>query len=346
MIKKYWKLIAVVLVIILAFLFVRSRFLAKGPELAVLRPGMTIKAEKGTVRETISAEGFIEPIHAEKLNFPARTGSVKVEKIHVKKGDYVEEGQLLIELDKTEARLSYLQRENAYNRALINGSRNEIEEARLNLELVKNNLANLDLRAPFAGIVTDIYLEEGSYYTSGDAITIKDISRYQIEVSVDESKIPIVKTGLPVEVTLISLPGVKLTGVVSEIGNEANNAYATVTIPVKVLLDEIDYDIKLGVSAQVEIIVNEVKDEIVVPATAVFSRAGRDYVMKVVDGETVEVPVETGPTDGLRIAIMSGLEEGDEILVNTYMYSQQAGNVRGSVGFRAGGGVVIGGPGR
>lgn len=344
MIKKYWKPIVVILVLALALLFVRSRLVVKEPDLAVLRPGMTIKVEKGTVRETISAEGFIEPVHAENLNFPARTGSVKVEKIHVKKGDYVEEGQLLIELDKTEARLSYLQRENAYNRALINGSRNEIEEARLNLELVKNNLVNLDLRAPFSGIVTDIYLEEGSYYSSGDAITIKDISRYQVEVSVDESKLPIVRVGQPVELTLISLPGVRLTGVVSEIGNEANNAHATVTIPVKVLLDETEHDIKLGVSAQVEIIVNEVKDEIVIPAAAVFSRAGRDYVMKAADGEMVEVPVETGPTDGLRIAIMSGLDVGDEILVNTYMYNQQAGSLRGSAGFPTGSRMVIGGP--
>ena len=122
MIKKYWKPIVVILVLALALLFVRSRLVVKEPDLAVLRPGMTIKVEKGTVRETISAEGFIEPVHAENLNFPARTGSVKVEKIHVKKGDYVEEGQLLIELDKTEARLSYLQRENAIT-GLVNGSR-------------------------------------------------------------------------------------------------------------------------------------------------------------------------------------------------------------------------------
>ncbi len=77
-----------------------------------------------------------------------------------------------------------------------------------------------------------------------------------------------------------------------------------------------------------EIIVNEVKDEIVIPAAAVFSRAGRDYVVKVADGEMDEVPVETGPTDGLRIAIMSGLDVGDEILVNTYIYNQQSGSIR------------------
>ncbi|HHU93417.1 MAG TPA: efflux RND transporter periplasmic adaptor subunit [Halanaerobiaceae bacterium] len=346
MIKKYWKIIVVVIVLILAGLYIRSKFQPKELALDPMRPGMTIKVGKGNIRETISAEGFIEPIHQENLNFPARTGSVKVEKIHVKKGDFVEKGQLLIELDKTEARLTYLQRENAYNRALINGSRNEIEEARLNLELVKNNLENLDLRAPFAGIITDLYLEEGSYYSSGDALTIKDISRYQIEVSVDESRIPIVRVGQPVEVRLVSLPGVVLTGVISEIANEANNSYASVTIPVKVLLDKVDYDIKLGVSAQVEIIVNEVQDEIVIPATAVYSREGKDYVTKVIDGKQEEVPVETGMTDGLRIAIKSGLELGDEILVNTYLFNQATGNMRGSgvspVGVSSR--VVIGGP--
>ena len=117
-----------------------------------------------------------------------------------------------------------------------------------------------------------------------------------------------------------------------EKGKGAKKAHAKGTIPVKVLLDEVDYDIKLGVSAQVEIIVNEVKDEIVIPAAAVFSRAGRDYVVKVVDGEREEVPVETGLTDGLRIAIKSGLDVGDEILVNTYFYAQEYGNIPGSTG--------------
>lgn len=342
MIKKHWKISLVILIVLLlAVFFLRANYRSETTTNITIDPQMLMEVKKGTVRETIAAEGFIEPINEENLTFPAKSsGSVKIDKIHVSEGERVEEGQLLIELDKTEARLNYIQRQNAYNRAKINGSQNEIEEARLNLELVENNLVNLDLKAPFSGIITDIFLEEGGYYSSGEVATIKDTSRLQVEVSVMESDLPIIKIGQPVEVTLISLPNVKLKGVVHKIGEEATNERATVAIPVTVLLEEMDYDIKLGVSAQLDIIVDEMRDKVVVPITAILSKEGKDFVIKVVDGETKEISVETGLSDGLNIAIESGLEVDEEILINTFQYIPGYG-LEGSP---SGGAVFMGGP--
>lgn len=328
MIKKYWKIIIIALIIITAGgVYYNYFYKSETTAQTTINPRNIMVVEKGSLLKTIAAEGFIQPIDEEDLSFPSKSsGSTKVKKIYVKEGDRVEKGQLLMELDKTEAQLNYIQKQNSYNRAKINGSKSEIEEARLDLELASLELENLDLKAPFSGIITDIDIEEGGYYNSGDVATIKDISRLKVEVSIEESDIPLVKLGQKAKVTLSSLPGIELSGEVVELGNEANNDNSIVTLPVTVLLEEVDYDIKLGVSADVDIIVGEVKDKVIIPITAIVNRNGRDFVMKVVNGKIQEVPVETGLSDGLNIVVESGLEAGDKILINTFQQAPGYGS--------------------
>lgn len=328
MLRKYWKIIIVSLIIIVAGgVYYNYFYKSETTAQTTINPGNIMEIEKGSLAKTIAAEGFIQPIDEEDLSVPSKSsGSTKVKKIYVKEGDRVEEGQLLMELDKTEARLNYIQKQNSYNRAKINGSKSEIEEAKLGLELATFELENLDLKAPFSGIITDIDIEEGSYYNDGDVATIKDISRLEVEISIEESEIPIVKLGQQVKATLSSLPRIELSGEVVELGNEANNDSSIVTLPVTVLLEEVDYDIKLGVSADLDIIVGEVKDKVIIPITAIITRNGKDFVIKVVNGKTQEVPVETGLSDGLKIAIESGLEAGDKILVNTFQQALEFGS--------------------
>jgi len=341
MIKKYWKILLVFIIVIAAGI-VYFNYNAKNETTSQkeIDPRMIMTVEKGSLRKTISVEGFIEPINTEDLTFPASSGSVKVKDIYINEGDRVEEGQLLMELDETAACLNYIQRQNAYNRANINGSKNELEEARLNLELSKDNLENLKLKAPFSGIVTDIYIEKGSYYTSGSAATIKDINRLQVEVNIDESDIPTIALGQEVILTLPSLPGTELGGEVNELGNEADNSNSVVILPVKILIDKTDQPIKLGVSASLDIIIGQIQEKVVLPITAIVSINGRDSVIKVIDGKTERVPVETGLSDGLNIVIESGLEAGDNILLNTYQ--QVPGYGQGNQGGMPGG-VFMGG---
>ncbi len=343
MIKKYWKIIIIiVVVIILAGLYYNFKY-NNNAETAqtTIDPRMVMEVERGNLQKTIAAEGFIKAINKENLSFPSRSsGSTKIKRIYVEEGEMVEEGQLLIELDKTEARLNCLQKQNNYNRAKINGSRSEIEEARINLELAESELENLELKAPFSGIITDIYIEEGNYFSSGTAATIKDTGRLEVEINIEESNIPAVKLGQPVKASLPSLPGIELDGEVSEIGNEADNNNAIVTLPVTVLLEKIDYDVKLGCSAELDIIVGEVKNKIIIPITAVVNRGNKDFVVKVNDEKTEEIPVKTGMSNGLKIVIESGLEPGDKILTNTF---QQAPGYGENTGREFRGSVMMGG---
>lgn len=319
MIKKYWKLLIVIIIILVigAGVYYRYYNQNKTNSQEKIDPGMIMEVEKGRIEKTIEAEGFIEPINETDLSFPA-SGSTKIKKIYVVEGDKVEKGQLLMELDQAEAKLRFLQKKNQYNRAKINGSKSEIEEARLDMEMANDNLQNMKLIAPFAGIITEIYVENGDYYTSGYVATIKDISRLKVEVNIEESNIPDIKLGQRANIILESLPGKTINGKVTEIEDEANNAGGTVTLPVVVTLDRVNYDIKLGCSVSLDIIVGEVSDKVLIPITAIISRNGRGIVMKVVDGKQQPTPVRTGLSDGLKIAIESGLKPGDKIIINTF----------------------------
>lgn len=321
--KRKW--IIVILVVIIAAVVLSYRYYfnnTSSTSQQTIDPRMLLGVKNSNIEKTIAAEGFIEPVDEEDLSFPSKSsGSFKVKKIYVKEGEGVEKGQLLMELDETEARLNYLEKENAYKRSQINGSKNDIEEAKLNLELASFELDNLDLKAPFAGIITSIDIEEGSYYSSGDVATIKDTSRLQIKVDIEESNIPIVELGQEVRVTLNSLPDKELKGKVVELGDEADNDSSIVTLPVTVLLDKVDFDIKLGVSAELDIIVAQVKGQVVIPITAIFTENGEDFVMKYQDDKLEKTAVETGLSSGMRIAILSGLKTGDRILVNTFKQS-------------------------
>lgn len=323
--KKRWKIIPVFLVILAVAGGIYYKSYNKN-ETALqdrINPQMIIKVEKGNIEKTIATEGYVKAVEEQDLSFPVKSsGSLKVEKIYVKEGDRVKKGQLLMELDKTEAKLRYTQKLNAYDRAKISGSPREIEEAGIDLKLAGDELNNMELTAPFDGIITDIYVDVGDYYTSGKVATIKDTSRLVVEASIEEKDIPDIKLGQKAKVTLKSLQSMVIGGEVTEIADEAEVANGIVTLPVTVMLDKVDYDIKLNSSAQLDIIAGEVNDQIIIPITAIFTQNGREFVMKVVDGKPRPVPVKTGLSNGLKIAVESGLEVGDKILLNTY---QQAG---------------------
>jgi len=320
LIKKHWKAIIIVLLLVIigGFFYFRITNVNRNSNERNISEENTLTVKKGSISKTIDGEGYISAINSENLSFPANSSGKKIIAINVDEGDYVEKGDILIELDKREAKLNLMQKENALENAKISGSSNEIEEAKLNLEIAKDQIENLSLKAPFTGLITDVFIEEGNYYENGKAVTIKDTNRLKAEINIEESNFQAVSIGQKAKIELDAYPSLKINGEVTEIANEAENNGGTVTLPVTVTLDKISQDIKINSSAEVEIIVDKLENVIVVPITAVSSDKNGDFVYKVVDGESEKVEVETGLSNGLRIVVKSALNEGDKILLNTF----------------------------
>ena len=107
-----------------------------------------------------------------------------------------------------------------------------------------------------------------------------------------------------------------------------------------------------GLSVSIDIVIESAENVLTVPVAAVVESGGRSLVTRLrPDGLTEVVEVQTGLSDGLRVAILSGLSEGDQVLMNNYELYQtlpQAGNTGQRGGqqarFVTGGAVSVGVP--
>src|SRR6056297_1768908 len=316
--KKTFIVIAVILILAAGGYFGYTRFYAQNntqPQQPQITDRNTMEVQPGSMKKTISASGNIFPIEEQNLTF-STDGTVAA--VNVEEGDNVEEDKILIELKNNQAQLQFVKAENQLKNARINGSPNAIKEAELDYEIAKERLDDTQLKAPYSGVITELLVQKGDYINSGQEVaTLIDNSQYEVKANIDESELASLEVGQNVEISMEALPGLNLTGQLTEIGSKAESTSGVVTVPITVLIDSVNDSFKPGLSADMEIIVGQVADKIIIPVTALVNRNGKKVVLKVDDDNTKPAEVETGLTDGIRIVVESGLQIGDKIIVNS-----------------------------
>jgi HlyD family secretion protein len=134
-----------------------------------------------------------------------------------------------------------------------------IQEAQVALEKTKVALDRTELRAPFAGTVTRIMVEEGAAVTYGmPVLNLATLDTLQIRtIDLDELNVARLEIGQPATVVLDAFPDAELTGHITEIGLEAVDYRGDVTYPVVVMLDEQIPQMRLGMTALVTFDIGE-----------------------------------------------------------------------------------------
>jgi|HigsolmetaAR202D_1030399.scaffolds.fasta_scaffold00078_20 RND family efflux transporter, MFP subunit len=210
-------------------------------------------------------------------------------------------------------------------------ARTEVEQARAALATAEADLEAATLRAPMTGTVVANSLKVGTITSSSTKIEIADISSFLIKGQVNENNVAIIKEGMPVTVTLDSIPGEEFRASllrVSDLPSEDNQDMGLGgsslggVYPVEILLDISDERLRVGMASTASIEVSNTPDSLIIPLQAVQYNEQGSYVRKVVgeagpDGviPTEEVPVELGEISGDSVQILSGLEEGDSVLL-------------------------------
>ena len=198
----------------------------------------------------------------------------------------------------------------------------QVSSARTNLELAELRLRQGQLIAPIAGRVASVLIREGEQGAPGaPALTVLNEDAYHITVQVDEIDIDRVEEGQPVEITLDALPDAPVQGVVSEIAPTSTSTSGVVTYLVTINLDEAAAaNLRPGMSASAAITVDEIDDVLIVPNWAVRlnRETGEAFVLiKRPDGTIEEVVVETGLRNEQFSEILSGLSEGDTVVLTS-----------------------------
>lgn len=171
------------------------------------------------------------------------------------------------------------------------------------------------IRSTVAGEVSKIYYDKNNTVAVGGKIMeIVDYSNLQISIKVEENQLESIEVNTSVEVSIDSLDRT-IDGVVAEISREAKNengvAYFTAIVNFTG-----DADTRIGMNTEVTIPVDSEEDVIAVPIDAIqFTDDDKTYVSLKYDGKVVNSMVTTGITDGLKIEITEGLNEGDIVLI-------------------------------
>lgn len=198
----------------------------------------------------------------------------------------------------------------------INLYRSRVNQAQAALAAANENLEKSILKAPIDGVITKKNYEIGEQTNLSTPIySMMVINNYEIEVSIPESDIVKIKLGQPVTATLDAYSDeVKFKGSVIFIEPAQTVIQDVVYYKVKIALDKTDYEIKSGMTANVDIETAKRENVLIIPQRAVLSN-GEKKVRVLADGVIKDVVVETGIKGEEGLEILSGLKEGEKIVV-------------------------------
>ncbi|MEW6555471.1 MAG: efflux RND transporter periplasmic adaptor subunit [Actinomycetota bacterium] len=164
---------------------------------------------------------------------------------------------------------------------------------------------------------TGAELKVGSKLAAGQAaFQIVDLQDMRVMAEVEEADIPNVREGQTVEIYLDAYPDVTFSGKVTQVGVRSQTGSSGTTVfPVVVQMDRTDIPLRLGYNATVDIKVLSKSDVVAVPITAVFSEDGSEYVFVVEGGKAYRREVDAGDRTEEWVEIVSGLDEGERVVV-------------------------------
>jgi HlyD family secretion protein len=228
-------------------------------------------------------------------------------------------------------------------RANVMALEQRISQARENLNAARDTLQKTTMRAPMAGIVTALPVEEGEVAVIGTMnnagtvlMTIADMSVVEAVMEVDETDVPSVKVGQRASITIDAYPNKTFPGLVTEVasspikrnGITASGSTEAVNFEVKIQVENPPPDVRPGFSASADIITGTRAKALAIPIQALVVREKPgNKTGKPQDEEGVFVhqngtvkfeTVKTGLSGDSMIELVSGAKEGQQIVTGPF----------------------------
>ena len=310
-----------------------------------LAPSETFLVKRANLRHTVPLSGSLRALNQSYLK--AEVGA-RVSEVLVREGEPVEMGQVLARLDvsdlsaKLNEKLSNLEQAKA-QLALAEKTRatklvlkekgyatqatvNEVESTyqvqlanvraiEAQIAVARKALADAVVRAPMQAFVGERNVNPGEKVAiDGKLFTIVDLSEMEIEAMISSNDIGRIAIGQNVEFRVPGLEGIQFFGRVVRINPTVRPGSRS--IPVYVQVRNEDRNLRGGMFALGEVIINRVDQIVAVPVDAIRGDAGDRHVLKLADDTVMKQPVMlTGePGDDGLIAVATGLLEGDTII--------------------------------
>ncbi len=226
------------------------------------------------------------------------------------------------ELERTESGLREAEAQHAVAKAELARTLAEKERAR-------EDLADTQVRAPFAGVISEKRITLGEQVTPGKVLLrLADLTVVKLLVRIPPDDIDFLRTGIIADVSVSGLPG-KFQGRVEHIGPSADSE--TRTFPVEVLLENKASNRLLpGMFARAQIPVRTYPQAILIPRTSVLRDHGKPvvFIADMKRGTAHRRPVNISRTFGSRHLIHEGLQDGDLLIITGQRLLQDGAAIR------------------
>jgi membrane fusion protein (multidrug efflux system) len=302
---------------------------ARDEEEAPPVPVETTRPERGDVRAVYTGTAPIEAIA--EADVVAKVGG-EVRTLNVEEGDLVSEGQVLAQLDgdrlrlelgQSEANLRKLQRDFERNKDLRDKgllSEGDFEKIQFEMEALEAqfNLARLELdytyiRAPIDGVVSERMVKLGNTIEEGAALfRVTSLNPLVAYLFVPEREYRSITSGQPVGIAIDALPDEHIAASVTRVSPIVDPATGTFKITIEISDEE--QRVKPGMFGRIAIVYDERANALKIPRTALIEDASGTSVFVVEDDIARRRVVETGYTDRGMVEILSGLDDGDEVV--------------------------------
>jgi len=292
--KKKWIVLLIFIVAVgagLAWYFTRQKT-ESGRLLRI------VSVERGNIRKTILTTGLVQPYNRLEIKPPI---GGRVEEILIAEGDTVRKGQVLTWMSSSERAV------------LLDAARARGPDV---LKYWETLYKATPLIAPLDGVIIAKNVQPGQTVAQADAVLVMS-DRLIVKAQVDETDIGEVKLKQPAEITLDAYPQNKIEGFVDHIAYEAKVLNNVTVYEVFVVIKNIPPFMRSGMTANVNFIVGEKENVLTLPTEAIRGEKGKNFVMLVnADGiKPIQKEVELGLSDGKKVEILSGLQEGDRVII-------------------------------
>jgi HlyD family secretion protein len=191
----------------------------------------------------------------------------------------------------------------------------QLESARSQLRTAELELAQLELRAPFDGIVLERNLEVGTRPRAGDPLfVIQSLDTVRVVANLDELYLPQIKVGNTARIALDAAPEKQLEATVSALGPGVDPTQGTTRLELTFNTPP-DETWRPGMTVDIDLLIETRPSALTVPRAGLRSADARTKVWVVSDGVIVEKPVTVIPWRSERVVVLDGLSDGEEVVL-------------------------------
>lgn len=247
-------------------------------------------------------------------------------------GETVKQGQLLFSLYSPmldAAQQEYRDAEQIGNRELVDAARDRLKALGIGPGA---GGGRVPFHAPISGVVTQLEVQEGAMVTAQmPVMTITELGSLWVIAEVPESQSGALRVGVPAEIRFPSLPGQPVAGRLDYVYPELDAE--TRTVKARITLSEPPAAVRPNMLASVSLGAGSGPDVVNVPRSALI-RGGREdrVVVALGEGRFVARKVTAGAESGDRVAILDGLQAGEQVVVSGQFLLDSEANLRSGLG--------------